>query len=111
MTPTCDRCTRKFKYWEVSLVSTRGQIGLRCRGCDSITPAPYYVHMIAGLIAALVSTVVFGGLLVIVQPLLGSPIRYELKVLCVFMGLAGFGVSSIYFYSMVVTIWLKKNEG
>ena len=66
--------------------------------------------MIAGLIAALVSTAIFVGLAVIIQPLLVAPIRYEFKVLCILMSLAGFAVSSIYFCSMVVTIWLKKSR-
>jgi hypothetical protein len=108
MAPTCHRCARKFKCWEMSLVSTRGAIGLRCRGCSSITLAPYYVHMIAGLIAALVSTGVLVGLLAIVQPLLGAPIRYEFKVVYLLTSLVVSLVASIYFYSLVVTIWIKK---
>jgi hypothetical protein len=64
--------------------------------------------MIAGLIAALVSTGVLVGLLAIVQPLLGAPIRYEFKVVYLLTSLVVSLVASIYFYSLVVTIWIKK---
>ena len=64
--------------------------------------------MIAGLIAALVSTGVLGGLLTIVQPLIGAPIRYEFKVVYVLTCIIVFLVASIYFYSLVVTIWIQK---
>ena len=109
MTPICHQCARKFKCWEVSLVSTRGPIGLRCRGCGSIRPAPYYAHMIAGGISGLVSTAVLGGLLVSIQPLLGAPTSYAFKAVCFLMVLVVFIVSTAYFYSVVVTIWLKKS--
>ncbi|MDH5641501.1 MAG: hypothetical protein OEY28_09425, partial [Nitrospira sp.] len=82
--------------------------GLRCKGCELSTRTPFYVHNLAGLISALGAMAIAGGLLVIVQPLLDVSIWSGFKAVCLLMVFAVFIAAGLYFYSMAITIWLKK---